>query len=158
MWYSILVTGNNPLRSTERGGRMEPRAKHFKKRDAILKCVKGTKVHPSADWVYATLKPEISDLSLGTVYRNLALFKEQGQIISLGTVKGIERFDGNVEPHVHFICEECGGVLDLENVEVPQSFIENNRALSGAKVNSCQLTFTGVCGSCNKTIYGGNLL
>ena len=66
---------------------MERTAKHFRKRDAILTCLRQTTVHPSADWVYARLKPEYPDLSLGTVYRNLALFKEQGKILSLGTAK-----------------------------------------------------------------------
>ena len=57
---------------------MESATKHFRKRDAILTCLRQTKEHPSADWLYARLKPEIADLSLGTVYRNLSLFKEKG--------------------------------------------------------------------------------
>ena len=131
---------------------MEQRVKHFKKRDAILNCVKGTKAHPSADWVYAKLKPEISDLSLGTVYRNLALFKEQGLILSLGTVKGVERFDGCTIPHVHFICEECAAVLDIEGVELPQSLTDKVSDSSGVVVNNCQLTFMGLCSECKSKI------
>lgn len=127
---------------------MEQRAKHFKKRDAILNCVKCTKVHPSADWVFAQLKPDISNLSLGTVYRNLSLFKEQGLIISLGTVKGIERFDGNVEPHVHFMCNQCGKILDLDSVEVPESLANTIASENGLVVNNCTLTFTGLCSEC----------
>ena len=127
---------------------MEQRVKHFKKRDAILNCVKCTKVHPAAVWVFAQLKPEISNLSLGTVYRNLALFKEQGLIVSLGTVKGIERFDGNVDPHVHFICNECGCVLDLESVGIPESLKENISRDNGLVVNNCTLTFNGLCSQC----------
>ena len=65
---------------------MDQIMKHFRKRDAILSCVKGTDIHPSADWVHAQLKSQYPDISLGTVYRNLALFKQQGLIISLGTV------------------------------------------------------------------------
>ena len=127
---------------------MEPKAKHFRKRDAILNCVKETTVHPSADWVYARLKPDISDLSLGTVYRNLALFKDQGLIVSLGTVKGVERFDGNTDPHVHFICNGCGCVLDLMQMELPTALTQAAADLSGANVQSCQLTFTGLCSEC----------
>ena len=69
---------------------MERTAKHFRKRDAILSCLRQTTTHPSAEWIYNRLKEEYTDISLGTVYRNLALFKEQGQIISLGTVNGVE--------------------------------------------------------------------
>ena len=127
---------------------MEPKTKRFRKRDAILNCVKETTVHPSADWVYARLKPDISDLSLGTVYRNLSLFKEQGLILSLGTVKGVERFDGNTDPHVHFICNGCGCVLDLQQMELPTALTQAAAELSGANVQSCQLTFTGYCSEC----------
>ena len=54
-----------------------PPKKHSKKRDAILECVRSTTAHPSAEWIYAQLKPQIPDLSLGTVYRNLAAFKQE---------------------------------------------------------------------------------
>jgi Fur family peroxide stress response transcriptional regulator len=127
---------------------MEPKTKHFRKRDAILSCVRGTDVHPSADWVYARLKPEYPDISLGTVYRNLALFKEQGLILSLGTVKGVERFDGNVQPHVHFVCTQCDGVTDLPQIYVPQSLCSRAAAETGGQVDTCQLSFTGVCRRC----------
>ena len=129
---------------------MERTAKHFRKRDAILSCLRQTTEHPSADWVYAKLKPEIPDLSLGTVYRNLALFKEQGLITSLGTVKGVERFDGNTAPHVHYICSGCGKVLDLAEIQVPEELNASAAKASGGLVDSCQLTFTGICKNCNK--------
>lgn len=127
---------------------MERTAKHFRKRDAILSCLRGTTVHPSADWVYAQLKPEYPDLSLGTVYRNLNLFKDQGQIVSLGTVKGVERFDGNTRPHVHYICTSCGSVTDLHDVAVPQELRSSVANTTGGQVTGCQLTFTGVCMAC----------
>ena len=87
---------------------MDTIRKHSKKRDAILNCLRETDAHPSAEWVYSRLKPQIPDLSLGTVYRNLALFKETGEAISLGTVMGLERFDGRTDPHIHFVCTRCG--------------------------------------------------
>jgi len=127
---------------------MEQGSKHFRKRDAILTCVRGTKVHPSADWVFAQLKPEIPDISLATVYRNLSLFKQQGLIASLGTVSGVERFDGNVDPHVHFICNRCDAIIDLPQMAVPQALSSQAAAQAGGQVDACQLTFTGVCCRC----------
>ena len=100
---------------------MERTAKHFRKRDAILSCLRQTTEHPSADWVYAKLKPEIPDLALGTVYRNLSLFKDQGLITSLGTVGGVERFDGNTAPHVHFICTNCHRVWTSHRSKSPKN-------------------------------------
>lgn len=92
---------------------MEPTRKRSKKRDAILSCLCSTDTHPSAEWIYHRLKPQIPDLSLATVYRNLALFQREGRIISVGVVQNLERFDANVHPHAHFICTQCGCVLDL---------------------------------------------
>ena len=127
---------------------MERTSKHFRKRDAILNCVRSTDAHPSADWVFEHVKQQIPDISLATVYRNLALFKEQGLIVSLGTVNGVERFDGNTEPHVHFICTQCGGVQDLPEISVPEELNSAVARSSGGRVDNCQLSFTGICGDC----------
>lgn len=129
---------------------MERTSKHFRKRDAILSCVRGTDTHPSADWVYEHVKAEIPDISLATVYRNLSLFKDQGLIVSLGTVKGVERFDGTTHPHVHFICTGCGSIVDLPGIAVPEELNTAVSRDSGGRVDSCQLTFTGLCGECRK--------
>ena len=129
---------------------MEHATKHFKKRDAILACLHATDVHPSAEWVYNRLKPEYPDLSLGTVYRNLTLFKEQGLVTSLGTVEGVERFDGNTKPHVHFVCKDCGSVIDLHHIKIPQGLAEEAEHSVGCQVSFCQLTFSGTCENCQK--------
>ena len=127
---------------------METKTKHFRKRDAILNCICSTKEHPSAEWVYEYVKEAVPDISLDTVYRNLNLFKEQGKIMSLGTVKGVERFDGNTEPHVHFICTGCGRVLDLHGMKVPEELNAAAGRESGGQIVSCQLNFTGLCENC----------
>ena len=130
---------------------MEGTKKHFKKRDAILECMRSTTAHPSADMVHEMLQAEHPDISLATVYRNLALFKKQGKIISVGTVSGTERFDANTEPHVHFVCTDCDAVLDLHQMKIPLLNEEAERQ-SGCRVASCQVTFTGRCSSCREAI------
>lgn len=127
---------------------MEASTKQFKKRNAILTCLQCTDLHPSAEMVHEMLRQEHPDISLATVYRNLAWFKSQGMIQSLGTVGGIERFDANTEPHVHFICTGCDAVMDLPQVQVPQSLGCEVEKSGGCRVLSCQLTFTGLCGEC----------
>ena len=127
---------------------MELSTKRFRKRDAILACVRSTTTHPSADWVFEHVKKEIPDISLATVYRNLALFKEQGLITSVATVNGVERFDGNTKPHVHFICTGCGRVVDLPKIQVPEELNQAAARDSGGQVTGCQLTFTGICEEC----------
>ena len=127
---------------------MEPTTKTFRKRNAILTCLRETDSHPSAEMVHEMLQQEHPDISLATVYRNLTHFKNQGQITSVATVKGVERFDANTEPHVHFICSNCDAVIDLHQIEMPRSLDEKISSTAGCKVESCQLTYVGLCGSC----------
>lgn len=129
---------------------MEGTRKHFKKRDAILDCLKSTTCHPSAEKVYEMLHAEHPDISLATVYRNLALFKRQGRIISVGTVNGSERFDGNTVPHVHFVCTGCDAVLDLHEMQLPGWLNQEAERVSGCQVETCHVTFNGLCRSCRE--------
>ena len=129
---------------------METSTKQFRKRNAILTYLRSTTSHPSAEMVFTDLKQEIPDLSMGTVYRNLSLFKQQGLASSVATVKGVERFDGNTEPHVHFICSECDAVIDLMDMEVPDALKKVAESCCGGQVAQCQLNFTGQCRSCSE--------
>ena len=129
---------------------MERTRKHSRKRDAILDCISRTKCHPSAEWVYQQLKPEIPDLSLGTVYRNIAMFKEEGTIQSIGVVNGLERYDYNTAPHTHFICTNCASVLDLEGIELPAPVVQQAEAAVGGDIATYHLQFSGTCADCKK--------
>lgn len=127
---------------------MEQSRKHSHKRDAILACLRGTTSHPSAEWIYSQLKPAIPGLSLATVYRNLSLFKANGLICSVGVVNGLERFDGNIQPHAHFICRRCGCVQDLPELPIPHALCREAEAAAGCDVEECTLRFTGLCRIC----------
>ncbi|MDR1506378.1 MAG: transcriptional repressor [Treponema sp.] len=107
--------------------------KHSAKRDAILKVLRGTTVHPGAQWVYSQLKGAIPDLSLGTVYRNLKLFREEGLAAFLGTVNGEERFDGVTESHPHLICRRCGAIEDI-TLANPEAFEKELAGVLAASV------------------------
>ena len=127
---------------------MEHAAKHFRKRDAILSCLRGTTIHPSAEMVHDLLQESHPDISLATVYRNLSLFKAQGTIQSLGMIHGIERFDGNTNPHVHFVCNCCSAIMDLHQMDAPQRLCSEAAQHIGGQVDSCQLMFFGTCRAC----------
>ena len=127
---------------------MEHTRKYSRKREAILECLRSTQSHPSADWVYSQLKPQYPDLSLATVYRNLAMFKRDGVIGSVGTVNGLERFDYDTRPHAHFVCSRCSAVLDVEEVALPPSLTELVRQQLDAEVTDSSICFTGRCSNC----------
>ena len=127
---------------------MEAKTKQFRKRQAILDCLRSTNTHPSAEMLHAMLQAEHPDISLATVYRNLALFKRQGIVQVVGTVDGIDRFDANIDPHVHFVCDRCSAVIDLHQIAVPQQLQSSVEAATGGRMTNCHLSFTGVCQTC----------
>ena len=127
---------------------MERTTRFSKKREAILSAIRSTDCHPSAEWVYQTLKPTHPDLSLGTVYRNLIFFQERGDIQSVGVVKGQERFDGVTAPHSHFVCNCCGAVVDLHQVNLDSELNRNVSKQYGLAVERHELTFYGLCPTC----------
>ena len=77
-----------------------------KQREAILGNLRSRYDHPTAEMVYMDLKQSFPNLSLGTVYRNLAVLYEAGVILKVGaSLDGKERYDGHIQPHAHFFCE-----------------------------------------------------
>ena len=83
-----------------------------KRRQCILDNLESRKDHPTADMVYRSVRDQIPNISLGTVYRNLKDLADEGVIISF-TQNGKEHFDGNNHPHMHLCCSVCGKIEDL---------------------------------------------
>lgn len=125
-------------------------SRHSKNREAILECLKTTKSHPSAEWVYERLKPEYPNLSLGTVYRNLAQLKEAGILRTLGTIAGQERFDADLSCHHHIICSRCGAVLDLEQDSRMERMLREFSGATDADIR--EIRFVGLCPDCKRII------
>ena len=88
--------------------------KRSRQREAIRQCLTGRYDHPTAETVYMSIKDEFPNISLGTVYRNLSLLSDLGEIQKITVSGGPDRFDGNPAPHYHFSCRECGCVMDLD--------------------------------------------
>ncbi len=85
---------------------------YSRQREAILEVLRSTDAHPTANWIYTQVKERIENISLGTVYRNLAALSEAGEILALNVGDGYEHFDGNPLPHLHLHCRCCGCITD----------------------------------------------
>lgn len=129
---------------------MEGRENFSRKRLSILNALQGTKVHPTAEWVYRQLKPRYPDLSLGTVYRNLRKLCSAGKAASVGVINGQERFDGCVKPHAHFFCTECGGVMDLPEPLLGEETFSTLSRRTGYDVRSASVILRGICPACKE--------
>ena len=129
---------------------MEVKRKNSKKRAAILHSLCSVKEHPTAEMLYAALKPEIPELSLGTVYRNLSVLTEEGLVVNVAHVAGQERYDARTEPHAHFVCRECGRVIDVDIPDMIQPMFAQISEETGCVADSYMLSFNGLCSHCNE--------
>ena len=154
MLYCIHRAGKRPVLqegAERKESQLEKRENFSRKRMAILNALQETDVHPTADWVYARLKPRYPNLSLGTVYRNLKKFCESGKAVSVGVINDQEHFDGRVEPHAHFVCRQCGAVLDVpEEFFREEDFAELSQRFH-LRVENARVLFEGRCAQCLKT-------
>lgn len=118
-----------------------------KQREAIFEIVREATSHPTAEWVYEQVRRKIPNISLGTVYRNLKLLKQAGMISELDLTDNLSRFNGNVQNHYHFKCEQCGDIFDVD--EPVNKEIDNRLAHKiGFKVSHHSLGFYGLCKDC----------
>ncbi len=92
--------------------------RNSKQRDAVLAAVKAVRTHPTAAQIYDDVREVIPNISLGTVYRNLAELKTNGDIIGFESPDGAEHFDGNTDGHWHFCCLGCKKIFDLKKYDV----------------------------------------
>lgn len=101
--------------------------------------------HPTADEVYNKLKKDFPHLSLGTVYRNLNTFAQNGDIRRVFAPGAGDRFDFRLDDHEHMLCDKCGRVFDVNacvSVKVEDS---------EATIHGYTLILHGTCAKCGST-------
>jgi len=121
--------------------------RNSKQRMRIMELLQGTDSHPTAAWIYDRLKEEFPSLSLGTVYRNLNILEQQGNILKLASGSTFDRYDAVVAPHPHFRCLICGSVHDLKNPEHVH-VLKSGDLSSGHLIKEMFIEYRGMCASC----------
>ena len=121
--------------------------KYSKQRESIKNFLVTRYDHPTAETVYLNIRREFPNISLGTVYRNLNLLAEIGEIQKLSPGIGPDRFDGNPAPHYHFICRHCGCVMDLTVSGLDHINILAGQDFDG-EIEGHITYFDGACPSC----------
>lgn len=118
--------------------------RYSRQRELIFDTVRASRAHPTAEMVYAALKPRHPNLSLGTVYRNLHLLADEGRLARMPFP--VERFDGVVAPHSHFSCQVCGQVSDVPGDYDPA--LDSPPEALGHQVDRHEIVYYGVCAKC----------
>ena len=122
-----------------------------KQRDAILNFLKTRADHPSAEIIYENVKKTIPNISLGTVYRNLALLNGMGLTRTLYTDGGADHFDANMEPHDHFVCRNCHKIFDVPREEVDYGKVLSRAGIHG-RIEDMSSYYSGLCEECLKKL------
>ena len=118
-----------------------------RQRKVILEELHRMKNHPSADELYEAVRRNLPRISLGTVYRNLEILCELGEIQKLELSGSLKRFDGNAMRHYHVRCVRCDRLADLP-MEPLRDMEAHMEALTDFRVIGHRLEFIGVCPGC----------
>lgn len=121
--------------------------KYSRQRESIKACLMARKDHPTADLLYTTIREQFPNISLGTVYRNLNLLVDLGEIRKLTCGDGTDHFDYDTSPHYHFVCRKCGKILDLPMNAAKELEAEAERHVGG-RIEDHTVFFYGVCSDC----------
>ncbi len=116
-------------------------------RRVILEELRMVKTHPTADELYEIVKKRLPRISLATVYRNLDVLTEAGEVMRLHVAGKQKRYDGNPKPHHHLRCTECGAVEDLE-LRHTENLEHDLHQLLGGRIRSVNIEFSGLCMNC----------
>lgn len=117
-----------------------------RQRALILEVLRSVTSHPTADEIYSMVREKMPRISLGTVYRNLDLLANSGEILCLDRAGGQKHFDGDIRPHCHVRCKHCGRIGDICPTPVLPSFSEVTAG--GFTIEYMDVEFTGVCDTC----------
>lgn len=116
-------------------------------RAAVYRYLLATTSHPSADDVFTSVRAEIPDISLATVYKSLETLVGCGLAVKLTYGDGSARYDGRTDPHHHARCLICGCVLDLPG-RLDVTALERLGPVQGFAVEGYRLELVGTCAGC----------
>lgn len=123
--------------------------RYSKQRNLVYEIVLKSMDHPTAEVIYQRARYELPNISLGTVYRNLNELVKLNKIRKINIQDGSDRFDITLEPHMHFYCQYCKNVVDLDENSF-NDFIDKLETNNNIKIVSRQISFTGICSKCQK--------
>jgi Fur family ferric uptake transcriptional regulator len=118
-------------------------------RRAVLDALLSHANHPTADEIYDAVRKRLPRISLSTVYRNLGILIEQGEIIEVHGPCSELHYDHITHDHCHVRCSLCGRVCDVHVSPIDVQTVLPEVA-SGFNIENVHITFTGVCPSCQK--------
>lgn len=100
----------------------------------------------TAEAVYLEAKKLQPSIAMGTVYRNLRLMTEAGEIKRVVMANSPDIFDISTHPHVHLICQKCHTIADFSI----SSLEEHLQKLTGLEILGYDLNVRYICKICKQ--------
>lgn len=122
--------------------------RNTKQKKLILDAVKAHNDHPSADAIYLDVRSHDDKISRGTVYRNLKLLSDNGELTQV-ELPAADRFDSRTDRHYHLVCVRCGKVCDAP-IDYHSEYDQKAEEESGFLITRHQTVFEGICPECQK--------
>lgn len=121
---------------------------YSRQREEIIKVVKDSYNHPTAEEIYMIVKAKDPAVSRSTVYRNLGLLVENNMIKQISMKVGPDRYDYMRTPHNHAMCIKCGKVFDFEYSFEYEKLEKIIKEQTGIEISKDGIAFEGICDSC----------
>lgn len=124
--------------------------RNTKQKQVILDYLKSDKKHPTIQEIHTKIQNNNSKVGIATVYRNINKLVDEKQINKL-QIGDVSHYDGNITPHDHFICKNCGKIIDLfdNNYDSLIKDVENKHQL---KIEQLSILYEGICEECNDEV------
>ena len=117
-----------------------------RQRALIARILRTAGRHLTAEEIYHLARQSMPSIAVGTIYRNLRLMTECGELRRIETASGPVHYDANRSPHGHLVCRICGR---LEDVAVPFLAPYLSRATGEAKPDY-DLSVSWICPACRQ--------
>jgi len=123
---------------------------YSRQREEIIKVIKNSYNHPTAEEVYMTVKAKDPAVSRSTVYRNLGMLVESNIIKQISMKVGADRYDYIRNPHNHAMCIKCGNIFDFEYSFEYEELKKIIKEQTGVEISTDGIALEGICDSCKK--------
>lgn len=125
-------------------------SRNTNQRKIILDIMKENYTHPTADEIYEKARSINPHISRGTVYRNLGVLSESGEVLKICVPNGSDHYDSTLKEHYHFVCSKCGKMYDIpQTIKIDTELVSELMSKDGFEIKSHNLVFLGLCPDCN---------
>ena len=121
---------------------------YSRQREEIIKVVKDSYNHPTAEEIYMIVKAKDPAVSRSTVYRNLGVLVENGMIKQISMKVGPDRYDYMRMPHNHAMCIKCGKIFDFEYSFEYDALAKKVKEQTGVEISTDGIALEGICDLC----------